>query len=145
MNGCELIREKLSAYLDGELMQQESQRVTVHLRDCPACRTIYDDFRRMRDDIQRLEFPQPSAEQWRTVMGGFAFKTTRGAGWLLWIGGVVVLLAYGLYEFIRDPSIHAAERVGVLALILGSVLLFLTVLIERISAYGTDKYKDVEK
>ncbi|MFQ5804994.1 MAG: anti-sigma factor family protein [Phycisphaerae bacterium] len=145
MNKCNLIRETLSAYLDGELTQQESQKVAVHLRDCQACREIYEDFRRMREDIKRLEFPQPSEEQWRTIMGGFAFKTTRGVGWLLWIGGAVVLLAYGLYELIRDPSIHAAERVGVLALILGLVLLFLTVLIERVSALQTDKYKDVEK
>ena len=78
-------------------------------------------------------------------MGGFALKTTRGVGWLLWIAGLVVLVAYGAYEFIRDPSIHAVERVGVLALILGLVLLFVTVLIERVSGYKTDKYKDVEK
>ena len=145
MNDCSLIRETLSAYLDGELTQQEGQKVAVHLRDCRKCREVYEDFRRMREDIKRLEFPQPSDEEWRTIMGGFAFKTTRGLGWLLWIGGAVVLVAYGMYEFIRDPSVHALERVGVLALILGAVLLFLTVLFERLSTLNTDKYKDVEK
>lgn len=145
MNDCERIRETLSAYLDGELTQQDGQKVAVHLRGCECCRTVFEDFRRMRDDIRKLEFPRPSDEQWRTMMGGFAFKTTRGVGWLLWIGGAVVLIAYGLYEFIRDPSIHALERVGVLALILGLVLLFLTVLAERLAALKTDKYKDIEK
>ena len=145
MNDCDLIRETLSAYLDGELTQQESQKVAVHLRDCQACREVHEDFRKMREDIKQLEFPQPSDEQWRTIMGGFAFKTTRGLGWLLWAAGLVILLAYGTYEFIRDPSVHALERVGVLALILGLVLVFLTVLIERVSAFKTDKYKDVEK
>ena len=61
------------------------------------------------------------------------------------IGGALILVAYGIYEFIRDPTINALERVGVLALILGAVLLFLTVLIERMNALKTDKYKDVEK
>ncbi len=145
MNNCPIIREMLSAYLDGELTQQESQKVTVHLRDCDACRLVYEDFRRLRDDIKQLEFPEPTDEQWRTIMGGFAFKTTRGIGWLLWVGGAVVLVAYGLFELIRDPSINVIEHVGILALILGSVLLFLTVLIERIGSYKTDRYKDVEK
>lgn len=145
MTGCERIRESLSAFLDGELTQQESQKVAVHLRDCQACRGIHDDFCKLRAGIRRLEFPQPSEEQWRIVMGNLAFKTTRGVGWLLWIGGALILVAYGIYEFIRDPTINALERVGVLALILGAVLLFLTVLIERMNALKTDKYKDVEK
>jgi len=145
VNSCDVIRETLSAYVDGELTQQESQKVAVHLRDCPRCRAVCEDFRNMRGEIKRLEFPQPSDEEWRAIMGGLAFKTTRGLGWLLWVGGGVVLVAYGMYEFIRDPSVAAIERVGVLALILGTVLLFLTVLFERLSVLKTDKYKDVEK
>ena len=144
-NTCEIIRETLSAYLDGELTQQERQKVTVHLRDCDACRRVHEDFARMRDDIKHLVFPEPTDDEWRNVMGGFAFKTTRGLAWLLWVGGAVVLVAYGLYELIRDPSINVIEHVGILALILGSVLLFVTVLIERIGSYKADRYKDVEK
>jgi len=145
MDGCELIRETLSAYLDGELTQQESQKVAVHLRGCPACREIYDDFCKLRAGIRELDFPSPSDEQWSSVMGNLAFKTTRGVGWLLWIGGGLILVAYGIYELIRDPTIDAVERIGVLALILGAVLVFLTVLIERMGAIKTDKYKDIEK
>jgi predicted anti-sigma-YlaC factor YlaD len=145
MDSCANIRETLSAYLDGELTQQDGQKVAVHLRHCPACRQVYDDFRRMREDIKRLSFPEPSEDEWRAVMGGLAFKTTRGIGWLLWVGGAAVLLAYGLYEVIRDPSINVIEHVGIMALIVGSVLLFLTVLAERISALRTDKYKDIQK
>jgi len=144
-DNCEIIRETLSAYLDGELTQQQRQKVTVHLRDCEACRRVYEDFARMRDDIKHLSFPEPTEDEWRNVMGGFAFKTTRGLGWLLWVAGAVVLIAYGLYELIRDPTINVIEHVGILALILGSVLLFLTVLFERIGSYRADKYKDVEK
>jgi predicted anti-sigma-YlaC factor YlaD len=145
MNSCEVIRGMLSAYLDGELTQQERQKVAVHVRHCERCRRVYEDFARMREDIKGLSFPEPSEDEWRAVMGGLAFKTTRGIAWLLWVGGAVVLLAYGLYEVIRDPSINVIEHVGIMALIVGSVLLFLTVLAERISALRTDKYKDIEK
>lgn len=145
MNPCETIQELLSAYLDGELTQQQRQRVRVHLDSCEACRRLFDDLERNRAAVHNLPFPEPDDEQWSRVMGGLIFKTTRGTGWLLWIGGAAVLTGYGLYEFIRDPSIQAVERVGVLAIILGVVLVFLTVLLERLSSYRTDKYKDVEK
>ena len=145
MNACEAVQEKLSAYIDGELTQQESQRVAVHLCECPACRRVCDDFSRLRDDVKRLEYPEPADAEWRKVMGAFTFKATRGAGWLLWIGGALVLAGYGLYEFLTDPFIAALRRVGVLAVMLGIVLVFLTVLIERVTSYRHDRYKDVEK
>jgi anti-sigma factor RsiW len=145
MNTCEAIQEKLSAHLDGELTQQESQRVSVHLQQCERCRAECADLSRLRRDIKRLSYPEPSDAEWRNVMAGFTFKVTRGLGWLLWIGGAVVLVAYGIYEFATDPAAKAFERVAVLAVILGVVLVFLTVLVERISAHKHDKFKDVEK
>ena len=145
MEACETIQERLSAYLDGELTQQESQKIALHLRDCDRCRGVYEDFRRNRARIKSLEFPQPSEDEWRNMMGGLVFKTTRGLGWVLWAGGLAVLLAFGLYEFIRSPGVAAIERVCVLAIILGVVLVFLTVLSERVASYKQDKYKDVEK
>ncbi len=145
MNACNVVQEKLSAYLDGELTQQEGQKVDVHLRDCDRCRSVFEDFRRLRADIKDLEYPEPSEAEWSNVMAGFTFKATRGLGWLLWAGGAVVLVIYGIYAFATDPAVKAFERVAVLAIILGVVLVFLTVLAERLKSYGHDKYKDVEK
>jgi len=56
-----------------------------------------------------------------------------------------VLVGFGIYEFATDEAVKALERVTVLALLLGVVLVFLTVLAERLKSYGHDKYKDVEK
>jgi len=145
MGACAAIRELLSAYLDGELTQQDGQKVAVHLEDCPACREVYEDFRRLRADIKRLEWPGPDETQWSRLMAGLTFKVTRGLGWLLWVGGLVILAAYGAYEFLRDFSFRSVERVGVLALILGLVVLLWTVLAERIAALPKDRYKDIEK
>ena len=78
-------------------------------------------------------------------MSGFTFTATRGIGWLLWGGGAVVLAVYGIYAFASDPTVEAIERISVLAVILGVVLVFLTVLAERMRGYRGDRYKDVEK
>ena len=145
MNSCESIQEKLSAYLDNELTQQDSQRVGVHLRECDRCRRTYEDFTRLRGDVGELRFPEPPVEEWRKMMSGFTFNATRGIGWLLWGGGAVVLAVYGIYTFATDPTVEAIQRIGVLAVILGVVLVFMTVLAERMRGFRDDKYKDVEK
>ena len=106
---------------------------------------MFEDFRRLRTDIKDLEYPEPSEAEWSNVMAGFTFKATRGLGWLLWIGAALVLVGYGIYAFATDDTVKAFERVAVLALLLGVVLVFLTVLAERLKSYGHDKYKDVEK
>jgi predicted anti-sigma-YlaC factor YlaD len=145
MDACDDVKDRLSAYLDGELTQQESQRVDVHVRECPRCRAVLDDFRQLRGDIKDLGYPEPKEAEWSRVMAGFTFKATRGLGWLLWIGGAVVLVAYGIYAFATDDTVKAFERVVVLAVLLGVMLVFVTVLAERLSSYKHDKYKDIQK
>ncbi|MBU0640741.1 MAG: zf-HC2 domain-containing protein [Planctomycetes bacterium] len=145
MSDCTEIQERLSAYLDQELTQQESQRIAVHLRECPRCRGVCEDFARLRQGVKRLKYPAPSEAEWRKTMARFTFTATRGVGWLLWLGGAIVLVGYGIYEFATDSTIAALERVAVLGLILGAVLVFLTVLVERAVAYQHDKFKDVQE
>jgi predicted anti-sigma-YlaC factor YlaD len=145
MSQCEIIQEKLSAYLDGELTQQDRQRVGAHLQQCERCRGVLEDFARMRADIREIPFPEPPTDAWSKMMAGLTFRTTRGLGWLLWGGGAAVLAAYALYAFATDPAVKAFERVCVLAMILGAALVFMTVLAERIVGLRTDKYKDVQK
>ena len=145
MTDFDALDEKLSAYLDGELTQQEAQKIEVSLRRSPELRDKFEQMRRLREQVRQLDFPQPTDDEWRHVMSGVTFKTTRGLGWLLWIGAAVVLVGYGLYEFANDPGVAALERIGVFAMLAGVVLVFLTVLWERIAAHRHDKYKDVEK
>jgi anti-sigma factor RsiW len=145
MNEQHPLEEKLSAYLDGELTQQEAQRVSVALRHSPELRAKYEDLKRLRDEIRSLDFPAPNDQEWRRIVGQATFKTTRGLGWLLWAGAAAVLTGYALWEFATDPSIEALERIGVLTMLLGIALVFLTVLWERLGAHKHDKYKDIER
>ena len=85
MPDCDAIREQLSAYLDGELTQQQRQRIAVHLEDCADCRRIYEDFRTLRQQVRELDWPQPADEERSRLMARLAFQATRSVGWLLWI------------------------------------------------------------
>ena len=44
MSNCEHYRQQISQLLDGELPAEQVQTLRTHLRTCPDCRRVYDDF-----------------------------------------------------------------------------------------------------
>lgn len=59
---CEGIKESLSAFLDGELTEEESSNVRDHLERCPACRREIEAFRKVSALYRDLEDPEPPAD-----------------------------------------------------------------------------------
>ena len=77
-------------------------------------------------------------------MSDLPVRTSRGAGWLLYVAGFLIVCGYGCYEFLADDTVPALIKTGIGALVIGSLLLFISVLRERVLARKTDKYKDVQ-
>lgn len=71
-------------------------------------------------------------------------RTTRGAGWILYVAGILLLCGYAGYCFAVDEAVDALVKTGVGAIVLGAFLLFISVLRERLSTRKTDKYEDVQ-
>ena len=59
---CEGIKESLSAFLDGELTEEESSAVRAHLERCADCRKEIEAFRKMSALYRDLEDPEPPAD-----------------------------------------------------------------------------------
>jgi len=51
MNSCEAYRELLSAKLDGELTGQEQAMLEAHLAECEECRSLYEIYQQLSDDL----------------------------------------------------------------------------------------------
>jgi anti-sigma factor RsiW len=144
MESCHDYEELLSGYLDGELTQQGRQEVELHVDGCSSCRHALDELTRIREEVGGLTESQPTPEQWSRMMSGAVRKTSRGLGWLLGMGGGLVLAGYAAYEFATDEATDALVKVGVAGVLGGLALLLLSVLMERSRAARTDRYKDVE-
>jgi len=56
---CEQMRERLSAWLDGELEAQERREVAAHLEVCPGCREELVLLERLDATLGILEAPLP--------------------------------------------------------------------------------------
>ena len=142
---CEETEELLSPYLDEELLQFKVQLVENHLRECASCKETLATYRKLRQEMKGLQFSEPDKAQLAANRPPIVIKVTRGTGWLLVIAFAVTMICFGAYEFVTEPAVDAFVKIVVLGFILGFVLLFISVLHERIIQGKTDKYKEVEK
>lgn len=68
----------------------------------------------------------------------------RRLGWLLLLGGVLVLGGFAVYSLVIDREAPLYIKLGIGAVYGGLALLLLSVLRQRLAARRTDRYKDVQ-
>ena len=138
------VGENLSGYLDGELTQQARQRVELHLADCEECRGLLAELSSLRERMGRSGLSGRVEDQWREDMNDLGVQVSRGVGWLLLIGALLIIGGIAVFEFLGDPGISAGWKLLISAFYLGLLGLFISVLRQRLIERRTDKYKDVE-
>ena len=147
---CDEIEELLTAYVDDELPADDRDRVDTHLAGCESCRQTLADLTALGEDLDMIKFKEPSDAEleryWRSVYN----RMERSIGWVLLSIGVIVLLCYGAFElvesFIRDPGVALAAKIGVVALLVGVIVLFVSLLRERLAVRKSDRYsREVER
>jgi len=147
---CDEIEALLTAYVDNELPADDRDRVDTHLAGCESCRRTLADLTALGEDLDMIKFKEPSDAEleryWRSVYN----RMERSIGWVLLSIGVIVLLCYGAFElvesFIRDPGVALAAKIGVVALLVGAIVLFVSLLRERLAVRKSDRYsREVER
>jgi len=147
---CEPFNTWMSAYLDGELADDERRQFEEHLASCDACTRELDHLRRLTEDLNMMRFEEPGDAELQRYWGGVYNRLERGAGWILLSLGAIVLLCWGAFKLvedvIRDPTVSIALKVGLCALIAGLVILFVSLLRERLTVRKLDRYsKEIER
>lgn len=140
----EHVGELLSGYIDGELTQQERQRVEVHCDKCTSCAQDLRDIGELRTNVGASKLSEFGEDSWRETMDDNSVRASRGIGWLLLIGGGLVAAGIAILAFLTDPSIEWHFKLTAVAIYGGLALLFVSVLRQRLIERKTDKYKDVE-
>jgi len=134
----------LSGMVDGELTQQERQRVTLHCEQCEDCRNDLSELRALRERIGKARLSETGEDKWRETMNEPVVQNTRGLGWLLFIAGILAVAGVGLGAFVVDPSVPVGMKLILAAIYGGLALLLISVIRQRLIERKTDKYKDVE-
>ncbi len=134
----------ISGHLDDELTQAAEQRVRLHLEDCSHCRRLHEELAAMREAAMTTEFEVPSDHQWDERPQSRASLLLRRLGWLVAIVWAVGLTGFGLWHWWRGSE-GLVERLLGAGGVSAVVLLFGSVLLDRLRSARTDRYREVEK
>lgn len=141
----EEIRQMLSAYLDHELTQGAAQRVRVHLEDCEECRLALEEMARLQELTRKLAFADPPETRMKELEKSLSVQAPRRLGWLFVAAGIAGWLLYGAVVSVRRWRPPTPEELIASAVVIGFVLLFVSVAVERLRQLPYDKYRRIEK
>jgi hypothetical protein len=146
MNREEELKNK---YFDRNLSEEEKKELKrLTSKDKKTAKEL-KEMDKLKEVIDMLEPVNPEKE-WEKYWSSLYNRLERGIGWIVFsIGAIITITFFGfqfIKELIRDPHIALYAKVGLIALILGLAILFVSVLRERITLSRTDKYsKEVKR
>jgi anti-sigma factor RsiW len=144
MKNCENYKGLLVGLIDNELTPDERREINDHLIRCAACRDDYEQLLQTSGKLESVTFAEPDdatlARIWRTPFS----RMTRNASLFMIIGGYLLLVGYALFGILtRGDELPA--KLGVAAVALGFLILFIQLIRERLQTYKTDPYKDIHR
>ncbi len=135
----------LSGYVDAELTQADNQKSpSAPGRSARPVGRLVEDLQQIREAAMTTPFPVPSDDEWREAPRSPGSLWIRRLGWVLvlaWMLGAVVLAVQG---FILGSAAWY-EKALIAALVGGGLLLFFSVLMDRLKALKSDRYGRVQK
>ena len=142
--GRRFAEELLSGFLDGALTQGDGQRVQVHLEDCAECRAHLREMSELREVTMSTRFAMPADDQWDERPRGPVSLWSRRLGWLLVVAWLVGIAAFVLWEIAVGPQ-SLLEKTLVFGGLTGALLLFVSILADRLRTLPGDRYRGVSR
>jgi len=145
MSECNDYKPLLAGLLDQELSPEETTQINKHLNRCAACRADHEELRLEMNKLDSLSLIEPEDHALKSFWNLPYSKTFQNAGWVLVIGGYLIILLSGAWEFITSPDEGSLPQLSMMAIVIGGFILLGIVIIERILTYQKDPYKDIER
>jgi hypothetical protein len=146
---CHDYKDLMMGYLDNELSAESRRRFEEHVAGCPECAEELKEFKRLKAITDEVTLVEPEDRMWQDYWSGVYNRIERGVGWIVFSVAAILLTVYGGFRaieaIIRDPKVELLFKAGLLALLVGLAILFVSVLRERIYFWKRDRYKDVRR
>jgi ferric-dicitrate binding protein FerR (iron transport regulator) len=133
--------DELMRYLDGELPPERAAAVESALESSTELRREYTLFLRLKEDLEDMGAQMSTR---RTVWGEVNRRLTRPVGWLLFLVGAMVWLAYGVYTYLTGGEAMWA-KLATSAIVVGLGMLLLSAVVDRLRDLKTDPYKEIQR
>lgn len=147
---CEHYKQWISGYVDEELDAGEREQLENHLSSCESCRRELEELVQFKESLAMIQFKEPSDAELDRYWSNIYNRLERGVGWICFSLGAILVLCWGAFamieELIQDPDVSITVKIGMVALIVGAVILFVSIARERLTVRKADKYsQEVER
>ena len=146
---CHDYKDLMMGYIDNELSDEQRRRLEEHLAGCPECAGELEEFQKLKAITDEVTLVEPEDRIWQDYWNGIYNRIERGIGWIIFSISAILLAIYGGFRLIEtiitDATTGMLLKIGLLALIAGLAILFVSVLRERIYFWQRDRYKDVRR
>ena len=131
------------------LTDEQRRRFEEHLAGCPDCAGDLEEFRKLKAITDEVTLVEPEDRMWQDYWSGIYNRIERSIGWIIFSVAAIALIIYGgfraIQELIKDPKVELTLKVGLLALIAGLAILFVSALRERLYFWKKDRYRNVRR
>lgn len=145
----ERLRHLMMAALDGEIDAPERAELERALESDPELRSEWERLGRVKEATGMVTLTEPPEEVWETYWTSVYNRLERGFGWILASLGAILLLSWGGWLLVRNivesPQVPTVVKGGLLLLIGGGVVLFVSVVRERIFMRSGERYGRVRR
>lgn len=136
--------ELLSGYLDGTLSHREMQRVRLLIETNDEAGRIFQEMHALRETALATRFLPPDDESWPELPATGTSRASRSLGWILICTWLLVVTGLALWRFLSQTG-DPIEIFLVLGLPGGFLLLFVSVLLDRLRSLPNDRYRNVHR
>ena len=64
---CKSVKKMLIEYIDEDLSQEQNTSIKKHLKECPDCKKLLEDFKKIANSAGKLEKHSPPKETWSKI------------------------------------------------------------------------------
>ena len=143
----ERIRQMMMASIDGEISSADEAKLKCILLEDPKRAEEYEQLKNLKIMTSQTHLKEPAPELWDNFNSRVFTKIERGIGWILFTIGALVLLFYGawaaLSDLLTDPELAWWLKSAIVAAVAGAIILFVSLIRERIYLNKHERYKDV--
>jgi len=146
---CQQAEILMTGLLDNELNAKQRRQIKIHLEQCPACAAKFDSYKQLKKETADMKFKNLPEVYWDEYWQNVYNKIERGIGWILSSIGAIILLIFAGYQLLQDFFLNPEESLGIKIGVafggVGLIILFVSVLREKLMVRHIDKYRSIER
>ena len=80
---CKKVEKFILRAFDGRLHENEKKELEAHLKQCPRCRTLQEEYRLILGTLRKEDFPEPKPYFWERLQPKLK-EEKRYEPWMVW-------------------------------------------------------------